>query len=74
MCEFSFLVVVCVFFPHMGSHFFILLGCGFVFVMICGWVSSPNIFVAFSPLIAKLKIIFELPSDLEERPCFLGCG
>ena len=74
VCEIRFWVVVCVFSPHMGSHFFILLGCGFVFVMICGWVSSPNVFVTFSPLIAKLKIVFELPIELEERPHSLGCG
>ena len=33
----------------------------------------PNVFVAFSPLISKLKIVFALPNNLEERPRFFGC-
>ena len=63
-----------VFFPHVGSHFLILLGCGFVFVIICGCVSFLDVFVVFSPLISKLKNVYELPSDLEDRPCSLGYG
>ena len=42
VCEIRFWVAlcVCVFFPHLGSHFFILLSRGFIFVIICGWFSS----------------------------------
>ena len=64
---------VCVL-SQVGSRFFIFLRIESCFFCIDLWLGLfPNVFVAFSPLITKLKIIFVLPNDLEERPCSLGC-
>ena len=65
--------VVCVF-PHVGSRFFIFLRLEIRFFCIDLWLGLfPNVFVPFSALISKLKIIFVFPNDLEERPHSLGC-
>ena len=73
MGEIYFWVVLCVFFPHVA----VISSFPMLWIRFCNdmWlVFSPNVFVAFSTLISKLKIIFELSSDLEERPRSLGCG